>query len=236
MRCEKTMEIEESIFEYKIAVCFIVRDGEAYLEKNLKQIVKLLQPFKDYRIFYLENDSKDSTVDILKSQNPKIVGESIHINKEHSTKLCKDTLNVNCSTRTDLLGRLRQQVYNRSLSYDSDLTLVLDMDFVQFDVDCFYKMLTAQKKVNANGIFGMSYSGLLPYDTLAVQPSYKVLPIILFNDLVNVDSAFSGFGVYNTRYLRDHNVSYIQNGKCEHIAFNKQISDLYVDPTFRPTF
>lgn len=237
--CEQSIEVDKTIFEYKIAVCFIVRDGELYLEKNLKQIIQLVTPFKDYRIFYLENDSKDQTVDILKrfkQSNPKIIGDSIHINKDHSTKLCKDTLNVNCSTRTDLLGKLRQQVFTKSLTYDSDLTLMLDMDFIQFDFQDFYKMITKMRQVNGNGIFGMSYSGLLPYDTLAVQPSYKVIPIVLFNDTVSVDSAFSGFGVYDTRYLKNHNVSYIQNGECEHIAFNKQISNLYVDPTFRPLF
>ena len=50
----------------KLAFGFIVRDGEAYLERSLNSVFSLGEQFSDYRIFYVENDSRDATRAILR--------------------------------------------------------------------------------------------------------------------------------------------------------------------------
>lgn len=45
---------------------FLVRDGQGYLKNNLNKIIEIGLSFKSYKIFFIENDSKDSTIDILK--------------------------------------------------------------------------------------------------------------------------------------------------------------------------
>ena len=64
--------------EKHIAFTFIVKDGEHYLDKNIKFIQNLGQKFEDYKIFFVENDSKDSTRCILRQymdSDPNIIGK-----------------------------------------------------------------------------------------------------------------------------------------------------------------
>lgn len=237
-------QIDKSIFDYKIAFCFIIRDGEKYIKKNLKEIESLGKLFKDYRIFYLENDSKDNTINILfnaKKYNNKIIGESKKISNKYSIDMCKSMFDINCNKRTSFLGMLRQYVLDMSLKWDSDLTVMLDMDFVYFNKTDFLKMVTKMKKYKANAIFGMSYNNpffnfYVPYDWGAVRDFYKLIPILFSNNLVKVKSAFSGFGVYNTKYIRNKNIKYDGRYDLEHISFNTQIDNVYVDPKFNPIY
>ena len=49
-----------------VAFCFIVKDGDKYLEKNLMKIINFGDLYLDnYRIYYVENDSVDKTNEIV---------------------------------------------------------------------------------------------------------------------------------------------------------------------------
>jgi hypothetical protein len=239
---EPESKFDTSIFKYKVSFCFIVRDGDEYLEKNLTKIAQIGELFEDYRIFYLENDSKDRTIEILKNakkRNRKIIGRSEKLNNLQSIAMCP-IVNINCNKRTMFLANIRQNILNESLEWDSDLTIMLDMDFEDFDRYDFLNMINKMKQKKANGIFGMSYIAYpylkIPYDMGAIVPIYKLLSIIILSGLVKVDSAFSGFGVYKSDYLRQHKIRYDGSKNIEHIHFNKQIDNLYVDPNFNPTY
>ena len=91
---------------------------------------------------------------------------------------------------------------------------------------------------NINGIFGMSITNKgFFYDIGSIKPSYKLIDIFLQIELVKVQSAFSGFGIYKMKYIVDNNVKYNEKtNEIEHIDFNKQIKNLYVYSNFRPIY
>jgi hypothetical protein len=224
-------------------VLFLVRDGEKYLLNNLNKIETFCKDnFGNYRIFFLENDSKDSTRQILlnkMSTNNKIKGVFKKINDKHSTKLCKDTItDYNCNTRTRFLASLRQELLEYSLKYLSHITLICDLDFVSFDESELLKMVRVLIENNLDGIFGMSYSNGILYDTGAINPTW-IIPIIVFggNNIIQVNSAFSGFGMYSTKSITSKKAKYnLNNNSVEHIDFNKYFDKLYVYPNFKPEY
>ena len=75
-----------------VAFCFIVKDGDKYLEKNLMKIINFGDLYLDnYRIYYVENDSVDKTNEILDKFEKKyknINGKHLKLDGKHSTDLC----------------------------------------------------------------------------------------------------------------------------------------------------
>ena len=227
-----------------INVLFLVRDGEKYLLNNLNKIETFCKDnFGNYKILFLENDSRDSTRQILlnkMSTNNKIKGVFKKMNDKHSTKLCKDTIiNYNCNTRTRFLASLRQELLEYSLKYLSDITLICDLDFVSFNENELLKMIRVLIDNDLDGIFGMSYSNKKPYDIGAINPKWTIPTIVIGgnNIIIPVNSAFSGFGVYSTNSVTSKKANYnLNNNSIEHIDFNKYFDKLYVYPNFKPEY
>ena len=133
-----------------ISFCFIVKDGEKYLERNLSRIVDISEKkFNSYKIFYVENDSVDSTKEILElycRNNKNISGVSLKLDGKHSLDLCKDSIIYNCSARTRRISYLRNVVLNLSKKWECDFIVMLDLDFIDFDENEFMKMINIIKK------------------------------------------------------------------------------------------
>ena len=220
----------------KIAFVFIVKDGENYLEKNLNTIKKYNQD-----IYAVENNSTDNTKIILRDSGIKKV-ITLDLDNKSSLELCSRNED-NCSKRVRRLAYIRQRgidaVINSGVVYD--YVCMLDMDFLEYDekglIDMFQYMETHK---DVDGIFGMSTErNGLPYDTSAVTPTRKLIPIITkLNRYVRVDSAFSGFGIY--RYPSVWNTGakydYKNINDVEHIQFNKNFNKLVVDTQFNPRY
>jgi hypothetical protein len=227
-----------------VAFCFIVKDGDKYLEKNLMKIIQFGDLYLDnYRIYYVENDSVDKTNEILDKFEKKyknIYGKHLKLDGKHSTDLCNKFDERNCSNRTRRLAFIRNQVLNQVNQWNEcKYMIMLDLDFIDFDMKELHNMFNIIKNSkNINGVFGMSVSHKnCMYDIGAVKPLYKLIEIYLKIKLVKVDSAFSGFGIYKMKYIIDNNVKYNEKtNKIEHIDFNKQISNLYVYSKFRPKY
>jgi hypothetical protein len=228
-----------------IAFCFIVKDGEKYLHNNLDRIIKLGEKFNKYKIFYAENDSIDSTKEILQyytSNNSNISGIHLLIDKKHSTELCKSNEKYNCKLRVQRIAYLRNKVLEQAKQWkECNILIMLDLDFVDFDENEFMNMFTIlQSYKNIDAIFGMSVidsNRNCLYDFGAITPKYKLVNIIFGDRLVKVKSAFSGFGIYRMNSIIKNNVSYNENtNNIEHIDFNKQLNNLYVYTNFRPVY
>ena len=226
-----------------VAFCFIVKDGDKYLEKNLMKIIQFGDLYLDNcRIYYIENDSVDKTNEILdkfKKKYKNIYGQHLKLDGKHSTELCKND-EINCSNRTRRLAFIRNQVLNQAKQWkECKYMIMLDLDFIDFDMKELHNMFNIIKRNNdINGIFGMSITnkGCL-YDVGALKPSYKVIEIYLKKRLVKVKSAFSGFGIYKMKYIINNNLNYNEKtNQIEHIDFNKQIKNLYVYSNFRPIY
>lgn len=227
-----------------VAFCFIVKDGDKYLEKNLMKIIQFGDLYLDnYRIYYVENDSVDKTNEILdkfKKKYKNIYGQHLKLDGKHSTQLCNKLDEINCSNRTRRLAFIRNKVLNQAKNWNEcNYMIMLDLDFIDFDTKEFYNMFNIIKNdKRINGIFGMSVSNKdCLYDTGAVKPSYKLIEIFLKIKLVKVDSAFSGFGIYKMKYIVDNNIKYNEKSNdIEHIDFNNKIKNLYVYSNFRPKY
>ena len=226
-----------------VAFCFIVKDGDKYLEKNLMKIIQFGDLYLDNcRIYYIENDSVDKTNEILdkfKKKYKNIYGQHLKLDGKHSTELCKND-EINCSNRTRRLAFIRNQVLNQAKQWkECKYMIMLDLDFIDFDMKELHNMFNIIKRnKDINGIFGMSITnkGCL-YDVGALKPSYKVIEIYLKKRLVKVKSAFSGFGIYKMKYIINNNLNYNEKtNQIEHIDFNKQIKNLYVYSNFRPIY
>ena len=75
------------------------------------------------------------------------------------------------------------------------------------------------------------------YDISAIKPSHKLIEIYFKKNLVKVDSAFSGFGIYKIKYIIDNNVKYNEKtNDIEHTDFNNKIKNLYVYTNFTPIY
>ena len=227
-----------------VAFCFIVKDGDKYLQNNIDRLIKFAKlNFKEYKFFYAENDSKDNTVNILKKYKKEYFnfnGEHLLLDGKHSTELCNYELEYNCKKRTRRLAYLRNIVLNMAKEWkECDFLLMLDMDFVDFDENELYNMFNIiRNNKNINGIFGMSViKNKYWYDTGAIKPVEKLISIMNNEKLVKVQSAFSGFGLYRMKIINDKNLEYnIKTNEIEHIDFNKKINNLYVYTLFKPNY
>ena len=227
-----------------VAFCFIVKDGDKYLEKNLIKIINFGDLYLDnYRIYYVENDSVDKTKEILdkfKKKYKNIYGKHLKLDGKHSTDLCNKLDERNCSNRTRRIAFIRNQVLNQVKEWkECKYMIMLDLDFIDFNMKELYNMFNIIKNDKGiNGIFGMSISNKgFFYDIGVVKPSYKLIEIFLKIKLVKVDSAFSGFGIYKMKYIMDNNIKYNEKtNEIEHIDFNNKIKNLYVYSDFRPIY
>jgi hypothetical protein len=227
-----------------VAFCFIVKDGDKYLEKNLMKIINFGDLYLDnYRIYYVENDSVDKTNEILENFKKKyknFYGKHLKLDGKHSTELCNKFNERNCSNRTRRLAFIRNQVLNQAKYWkECKYIFMLDLDFIDFDMKELYNMFNIIKNSkNINGIFGMSIShNSCVYDISAIKPSHKLIEIYFKKNLVKVDSAFSGFGIYKIKYIIDNNVKYNEKtNDIEHTDFNNKIKNLYVYTNFTPIY
>ena len=227
-----------------VAFCFIVKDGDKYLEKNLMKIIQFGDLYiNNYRIYYVENDSVDKTNQILeefKKKYKNIYGKHLKLDGKHSTDLCNKFNERNCSNRTRRLAFIRNQVLNQAKYWkECKYIFMLDLDFIDFDGNELHNMFNIIKNnKDINGIFGMSIShNSCVYDVSAIKPSHKLIEIYLKKNLVKVDSSFSGFGIYKMKYIIDNNVKYNEKtNDIEHTDFNNKIKNLYVYTNFTPIY
>ncbi len=233
---------EKNMYNQKICFCFIVRNGDSYLQENIHRILQLANKFSAYKVLYLENDSTDTTRQILNSfHNEHFYGTQLQLDGKHSTELCTRGEPYNCLSRTQRLAALRQKVLSEALEWDSDVIVMLDMDFVDFQVTEFFNMMTVLwGDSKMDGIFGMSVlqsNTKEPYDCGAVRPLHLLIQIVSGQQLVRVQSAFSGFGVYRTKSIRDNKAFYdTTKSGIEHISFNSFFDSLHVYTPFRPIY
>ena len=94
----------------KVAFCFIVKDGADYLQKNIDTLKTISENFLLSHIFAIENDSKDTTRNILSKEfeNGCITAfKLLDLDGKSSVELCKKERKYNCSKRTKRLAYLR---------------------------------------------------------------------------------------------------------------------------------
>ena len=152
--------------------------------------------------------------------------------------LCKNEFAYNCKKRTQRLAYLRNIVLEQAkLWSECDYLIMLDMDFISFDKKEFKNMFNIiNTNHNIDGIFGMSVNKNKQfYDIGAIRPKNKILNLFLNNNLIKVSSAFSGFGIYRMKSIK--NIKYnTKTNNIEHIDFNKKLNNIYIYLPFKPMY
>ena len=228
-------------------MCFIVKDGEKYLKKNLNTFRDLVYDSgaSEVHFYAVENDSTDSTKEDLQSL---YANGYIH-NVEHLTldgrvswQVCRDSgLKHNCLARVDRLGMLRQRAVNAALSTgEYDYLCMIDMDFVAMPSlrDMFAFM---DKHPHINGIFGLSTTvkqRKCVYDIAASTNLDLGLLLLSRSRYARVSSGFGGVGIYRVAAVRAAGATYVgtTNVRCEHMRFNSHFENLIIDTKFRPVY
>lgn len=180
--------VRRAVSSATVAFGFMVRDGESYLARNLGAILSLGANFSAFRVFYVENDSTDTTRSILRDFEAcfpgRLQGRMLDkASAAFSRHLCAGTVEqTNCAARTSLLSRLRQQVLEMALAWPAWTAYVaLDLDFINFSQEAYLHSFALAARRNASAFFAKSvfknargHVGLYDHAALSFDPRWVV--------------------------------------------------------------
>jgi len=127
-----------------IIVCGIVRDAEEGLRRNIPVVNEVLGHFCDYRVIIYENDSVDSTKELLKewhAVNPEKIHVSINdTDKAKTIPTANLTPGVNpffSHRRIDKMARIRNHYFDyiKEQGWTADYLMIVDLDVAKLDAN-----------------------------------------------------------------------------------------------------
>jgi hypothetical protein len=232
-----------SMYSGKLVIGGIVRDTAQFLPRVLACLEKLearLVVPPTY-VFY-ENDSTDSSVDILErflhDRDGKIVSE-----KNIQAKFPK---------RTVRLAYARNKLQSMCVSY-GNVFMMLDMDNVCVNIDtravvqCLnepskWDVATANQRGQYYDLWALRTAGKsnncwhndrCPDHALRAWfgdvPGVGHRSISTDRDYIYVESAFGGLGLYKWSYWKAGRFVALQDRDCEHVGFFQSVRNIYPD-------
>jgi hypothetical protein len=240
----------------RCVIAAMVRDVEENIPLIIKRIERVGGLFDDYRVLVVENDSKDNTRKELlawRNENPRVVILGCGYNAGACNMNFPKTVghDVNRS-RIEKMTKLRN-IYLDEIKKnyrDYDYVMIWDVDALgTVYLDGILHSLTELEDhpnisvMCAYGVYRWGNMNLY-YDTYAtVSPGEKFhidmktahdIRHGLFehqysrgDELVDVESCFSGFSIYRTKYLLPHDVFYDlsppDNLECEHTRLHRRM-------------
>ena len=195
-------KIDKSVF-----ICGIIRNGESVIKKNIEQCVKLGEKFRDYKIFVYENNSIDSTKDVLKSlkglRNFKYRSEDIN------NETMVQSYNGQRTCRIENIAKARNILVDEIRKTDCDYVVMVDLDCngEWSDVTKSLDLLNTYDVVYANGVEYGYYYDLFALRCHGFPYGAEVIGEGFWQNLIKIDltshkkpitvfSAFGGLGVY----------------------------------------
>ena len=248
--------------ERKIVITGLCRDIETNISKNIFISQCIAKYFKEYKIVLYENDSKDNTRNIIKEMakiDPNIIliecdvkdciMNSVYLHEIGS--LSKERIHKMAGLRNKYLSFIKENLA------DYDYMMVVDFD-IQGSTNINGIMNTIGREIATpwGGVCTMGIHPMpgtfgninYPYDVLALiihksqlnysgrfniatNTVYQYIYNNYYTDLIPVHSAFGGMAIYNMNSIKDiwYNSDYV----CEHIGFNLQIKNVYINPHWK---
>jgi hypothetical protein len=229
-----------------------------FIKRNLFIMDEIGKQFKEYKIVVFENDSKDSTRNIL-----------LENKKDHYDYIFEDGVNI--QNRTERIAYCRNRLLNhvRTNYADYDYLLMLDLDDVlasgklvetiqtcflyrpdQWDAmfancsDKYYDIYALRKKKYLtsccwNNVNVMKKHGISHNEAYANCIDKYIINYPVDSKLMSVISAFGGAGLYKLQSIGDAKYigveqNHIDKQICEHVPFHKNMIDrgckLYINP------
>jgi len=232
--------INESIM---ISVC--VRDCEKYLN-NLKRNIDNIRSFvSDTKVLFVESDSADNTLDILK-------------NYDDIEVISKGNMREQFPERTDRLARCRNVYLDVAEESNFDYLLVLDGDSIgeeeitekslasNFDYDD-WDMMTANQPKGYYDLWALRHEDWMPFDCWEefsknrTKENFIRCIISRFRKIdineprIKVKSAFGGAGIIKVSSINgSRHVGLNEKNQriCEWVPFCKNLNNVYINPMF----
>lgn len=226
------------------------------IENSINLMSEIGAQFCDYKIFVLENDSNDTTYEVLRELK---ISKNIEVVK-------LDQLDSIYPNRTERLAFCRNTLLDQSNYYQSDYTCVMDVDGVaenNGDINgfissfFFYECWDGVFPVNRGNYYDLwafRHPELMPEDFFKrvnsidyscenLEPLQIIGRHIYNSDFsklkgwLEIDSAFGGVAIYKSSSIKG--ARYIGKKKnddvCEHVAFHAQMkkysnAKLFINP------
>lgn len=218
--------------EKNVVIAALARDCAESLNKNIPLIEELRKRFSWSQVVVIENDSIDSTKEILFTWEKNSKGIKI-ISQDFGNKTIPDQT-IEMSSPTTSLYRIEKMALYRNMymeyidmiEHKIDYVIVIDIDIKKFSVD---GLLNSIVKVNQDwgGIFSngvttrkfLGFTSKIYYDIFAIY-EYPISDFFSYSDdslkksfisinknikqqkFYNIVSAFGGVGIYKYEAIR----------------------------------
>ena len=238
-----------------------------YLSKFRRNINAITSAFKGYRLIFGESDSTDATLTYLKNWSLSDLNVTVHTfgklannsnyYEQRTSRLsyCRNFLLNNA--RND--HHLEQARFYLVVDPDVNANDIFTMDnfFSNFEYDWdSWAVMTAAQTAGYYDIWALR-SRWMPYDCWRMVARHKELnmtwseaaatfvwqqmsrAIPKDHGLIEVNSAFGGFAIYQTKYLNNCSYHGQEDGFdiCEHVPFHRCIKAnsgrLFINPKFQ---
>ncbi len=168
--------MEHIIIKKNIAIAALARNCEKNLPLNIERIEKLRTHFTKSYVFIYENDSTDSTVDLLNNwakqyDHVYIKCEHLDLKNQKSTTSRRIYRGVNIkriSRMSECRNNLLEMIKNIC---EPDYVLFIDSDILSFSVDGILSAIKKAQDINWGALFAncyMTYSVNNQTDTFAI--------------------------------------------------------------------
>ena len=245
--------------EKNLCIVSLARDVGDVLEQNLNTIRQLGNDFQSFKHFIYENDSTDSTVDILTKWSEA----------SPNNTLLSEKLDVPAFGQSTDNQRIKTMAYGRNKCVDFvkeqedvDLVLVVDLDFIEMNLEGIYNTLGwMDNSPYINGMAGFSYhnrvqplpEGMVTKDKILTNYDSWAYRHNCWTDLYSagqmywfwwwipaygtvpftVNSAFGGSCLYDAKAFIE---GVYTDKDCEHVTFHHDLKqksnfNLFVNPS-----
>lgn len=233
----KSVEYGYSITrDYDLQIIGLAYNCESHIGINVERCQSLSKMFQSCNISILENASTDKTRAVLKEKGD--IHDNLNVLIDSRSRpdfgpLDKERFEYMSSLRNDVLDSVRHNDFHFLMVYDFDIRGGFSYDGIMHSLSYMFHGL--YDGVLSNGIIYEDGSGMrrmydsLTYrkeDPLVKDENAGKLKFQRGEELVRVNSAFGGLGLYNRRCLRNR---YNANYDCEHIGFNQGLN-CYINP------
>lgn len=251
---------QSSMRDERIIFACAIRNCEKYLNAVYSNIFNLASLFKEYKIIFIESDSSDKTLDVLKHL------QSLNSNIE---VVSLGNLEEQYSARTDRISIAR----NCYLDYvefkyvDYDLLCMFDADdrsAYKIDPACFlsnfkydnWDMICANQEQKYYDLWALRHEYWMPFDLIKHinldRPAFishtdannmfshaRRIHIDRHHLPIKVESAFGGMGIVKIKSIKNaRHIGRDENGLpwCEWVPFCRKLNNgeasIFINPNF----
>jgi len=233
----------------KVIMATCLRDAQCSIDSIELLYIKFCNIFKEVKVVVLENNSKDKTrarlLELKKNKIPNMDLIGCGIDQDSCTLKLNSVRKGWSPDRTRRMAKIRNILLDhiKSIQKDYDFCFMFDdVEIEEFENEGIYDTMyhfENDKTIDAiaSNTYLMNHDAYNKiYDPFAFKPiKGNRLSCWFFhfnkNGLIKVKSAYNGFMFYRLPFSDE--IKYDENtNTCEHIDFNEQLNNVYLNQNF----